>query len=111
MVIGTGSFLNDLIRLAGGKNVFDDLAQPSPTVSIETIAARDPDLLLLLSSDSAAPAYARRPEWRPVRAVREGHFGLLRGSQFSWPSLRAPQAVHQLEQTLRAVPLSPKATP
>jgi ABC-type Fe3+-hydroxamate transport system substrate-binding protein len=108
MVIGTGSFLNDLVRLAGGKNVFDDLPQPSPTVSIETIAARDPDIFLLLSSDSLPPAYALRPEWQTVRAVRTGRFGLLRGSQFSWPSLRAPQAVRDLQRMFAAIPPLPK---
>ena len=100
MVIGAGSFLTELVTLAGGKNVFDDMPQPSPTVSIETIAARNPDLLLLLSSDTAGPSYARRPEWRPVRAVRESHFGLLRGSEFTRPTLRAPLAVRELTQVL-----------
>jgi ABC-type Fe3+-hydroxamate transport system substrate-binding protein len=103
MVIGAGSFLTELVNLAGGRNVFDDLPQPSPTVSIETIAARDPDLVLVLSSDSAGPAYRRRPEWRSVRAVREGRFGLIHGSEFTRPSLRAPLAVRRLETLLQAV--------
>jgi ABC-type Fe3+-hydroxamate transport system substrate-binding protein len=97
MVIGAGSFLTELITLAGGKNVFDDLPQPSPAVSIETIVGRNPDLLLLLSNDSAGPSIARRPEWQAVRAVRERRFGLLKGTEFGRPSLRAIQAVQELK--------------
>jgi ABC-type Fe3+-hydroxamate transport system substrate-binding protein len=97
IVIGAGSFLSELVRLAGGKNVFDDVPQPSPTVSIEAIAARNPEMLLFLSNDTTGPAYARRPEWQPVRAVRERRFGALSGSEFSRPSPRMLQAVKAME--------------
>ena len=95
MVIGAGSFMSELVELAGARNVFADLPQPSPTVSIETIASRNPDLLLV-HGDTGLPAWARRPEWRAVRAVREGRFAHLHGSQFERPSLRAPDAVRAL---------------
>jgi iron complex transport system substrate-binding protein len=97
MVIGAGSFLTQLMTLAGGRNVFADMAQPSPTVSIETIAARNPDLFLAISGDSSEPPYARKPEWQVVPAVRRRHFGTVQGSEFSRPSFRAPQAVAELE--------------
>ncbi len=97
MVIGAGSFLNELIALAGGKNVFDDLPQPSPTVSIETIAARNPDLFLSLNSDTTGPSYAARPEWQSIRAVRQKRFQYLHGTEFNRPSFRAAQAVAQME--------------
>src|SRR5204863_8579457 len=54
IVIGAGSFLDRLAGLAGGRNVFHDIATPSAQVSIEPIAARNPDFLGLLS-DTAAP--------------------------------------------------------
>jgi iron complex transport system substrate-binding protein len=102
MVIGAGSFLTELITLAGAKNVFDDLVQPSPTVSIETIVGRDPDLLLLLSSDTAGPSIARRAEWHSVRAVRERRFVPLNGTEFDRPSLRAGRAIQELDSILAA---------
>ncbi|MFQ5551645.1 MAG: hypothetical protein ACE5FJ_10460, partial [Gemmatimonadales bacterium] len=67
MIIGAGSFLTELIELAGGRNVFDDVATPDAEVSIESIAARDPDVLLTFGFDSI-PAYAAREEWRVVPA-------------------------------------------
>jgi len=100
MVIGAGSFLNELVTLAGGKNVFDDLPQPSPTVSIETIAARRPDLFLSLSRDTTGPSFARRPEWQAVRAVRDHRFGRMNGTEFDRPSLRAIEAIGRLRDIL-----------
>ncbi|MGH7671365.1 MAG: ABC transporter substrate-binding protein, partial [Gemmatimonadales bacterium] len=53
IVIGRGSYLDRLAALAGARNVFADLAAPSAQVSLETIAARDPDWVAVLSD---APA-------------------------------------------------------
>ena len=100
MVIGAGSFLTELIALAGGENVFADLPQPSPTVSVETIAGRNPDLLLLLASDTAGPALSNRPEWRSVRAVRERRFVVLNGTEFNRPSFRALETIEKLGDAL-----------
>jgi len=99
IVIGAGSFLSELLRLAGAANAFDDIAAPSAQTSIETIAARNPDALLVLEGD-ASPAFARRPEWQLVRAVRERRFVSVHGSEFHRPSPRAVEAVRVLKRAL-----------
>lgn len=107
IVIGAGSYLDQLTTLAGGANAFHDLAAASATVSIETIAARDPDLIVELADSAGAPppAYASRREWRAVRAVRERRFLMLPASLFGRPSPTAPAAVAALRQALeREVP-------
>src|SRR5437867_6866209 len=43
VVIGGGSYLDQLATLAGAQNVFHDVGSATATVAIETIAARDPD--------------------------------------------------------------------
>ena len=100
IVIGAGSFLSELIRLAGGENVFDDLPQPSAPVGIEAIVSRQPDLVLLVGDEE--PDFLRRPEWQVVQAIREGRFAVASGTQFSWPSLRSLAAVRQLREMLTA---------
>src|SRR5216110_1137674 len=90
IVIGAGSYLDRLAALAGARNVFHDIGSPSAHVSIETIAARDPDFVAILS-DSAPPVlprYASRPEWRVVRAVRDRRFLFLPGQLFGRPGPR-----------------------
>jgi ABC-type Fe3+-hydroxamate transport system substrate-binding protein len=102
IVIGGGSFQSELVALAGAENVFGDLRQPSAEVSIETIAARDPDVIVVLG-DSGRPAWASRPEWRTVRAVRDGRFVAVQGSEFARPSFRALDAARELRAALQGV--------
>jgi ABC-type Fe3+-hydroxamate transport system substrate-binding protein len=100
MVIGGGSYLDQLATLAGGANVFHDLGAASATVSIETIVARNPDVILVLSDSTAPPAYGGRREWRAIRAVRERRFIMLPAELFGRPSPSAPAAVVALRRAL-----------
>jgi len=100
IIIGHGSYLDQLAAQAGARNVFGDIAAPSAQVSLETIVARDPQWIAVLSDSGAPPAFARRREWRAVRAVREGHFLLLPGSLFGRPGPRSGEAIQQLRGRL-----------
>jgi iron complex transport system substrate-binding protein len=104
IVLGGGSYLDHLAVLAGARNVFHDVGSPSAQVAIETIAARDPDVIAVLSDSAVAPRYATRPEWRAVRAVRNGRFLFLPGQLFGRPGPRITEAVRELRQRLRGGP-------
>jgi ABC-type Fe3+-hydroxamate transport system substrate-binding protein len=104
IVIGAGSYLDRLAALAGARNVFHDIGSPSAQVSIETIAARDPDFVALLSDSAVPPRYAARPEWRVVRAVRTARFLFLPGQLFGRPGPRAAEAIRELRRRLEAAP-------
>ena len=99
MTIGRGSFLSELVRRAGGENLFDDVTATSGAVSIEAVAARDPDLIL--TTTEGPSAFIHRPEWQVVRAVRERRFLQVSGSEFNRPSPRAPLAVRRLASRIR----------
>ena len=101
IVIGRGSYLHQIAELAGARNVFADLRAPSGQVSLETIAARNPDWIAILSDSEVTPGFAKRPEWRAIPAVRAGHFLLLPGSLFGRPGPRSAQAVAELQRLLR----------
>jgi len=100
IIIGHGSYLDQLAAQAGARNVFGDVAAPSAQVSLETIVARDPEWIAVLTDSTAPPAYAKRREWRAVRAVRDGHFLLLPGSLFGRPGPRSDAAIQQLRARL-----------
>jgi ABC-type Fe3+-hydroxamate transport system substrate-binding protein len=68
--VGGGSFLNELLQIAGARNVYDFLPQPSPTVTFEDLVQRDPDLVL--ASPTSRARILADPRWRTLRAVREG---------------------------------------
>ena len=99
MTVGAESYLTEIMRRAGGRNIFADLEAPSAAVSIEAVAARDPDFILT-SSDSGIPAFASRPEWQAVEAVRERRFVSIDGSEFERPGPRTPSAIRTLRSRL-----------
>ena len=71
---GPGSFVDDLIRLAGGENVAADADSPWPQLSVEAILLKDPDLIVLADHNygQTATMVAERPGWSDIRAVVEG---------------------------------------
>ncbi len=101
ITVGRGSYLSEVIRAAGAVNVFDDVAAPSATVSLEAIVSRDPDAILVLSLDTArAPDLASRSGWRVVRAAREGRVLVVDASLYDRPSPRMPVAAQDLAARL-----------
>ncbi len=107
VTVGRGSYLAEILRDAGADNVFDDVPTSSATVSLESLARRDPDAIVVLTSDTlgAPPPLAARPPWRAVRAVREGRYLLLDGSLYGRPSPRMPLAVRDLAARLHHLPI------
>jgi iron complex transport system substrate-binding protein len=101
IIIGARSFLSELVELAGGENVFADVDAPSATVAVETIAERDPDVIVFFAED--APTFAERPEWQTIPAARGRKFVFLEGSEFEYPSPRAFQALQTLRGALSEV--------
>lgn len=77
--VGRETFIGQVIGVAGGSSIFDDLDQLWPTVSLEEVVRRDPDIVVLPIQDTSAASSAAavralqgRAGWRDVRAVREG---------------------------------------
>jgi iron complex transport system substrate-binding protein len=69
---GPGSFINDIITLAGGVNVAAKAQSPYPQLSAEEIIAADPEIIIL--SDAAygttPESVAARPGWKVISAVK-----------------------------------------
>jgi len=74
VAVGRGTFLDDLIHLAGGDNIADLAAQNWPRLSIEYIIAMRPEVILdgAMGSDANTPAgfWARYPT---IPAVSDHH--------------------------------------
>lgn len=76
MTVGPHTFIAELIRIAGGQNMFDDAAMDWPRVTVEEIVHRAPDVVILsVGEDSTrgSEALRRAPGWRTLPAVRTGH--------------------------------------
>jgi iron complex transport system substrate-binding protein len=100
MAAGPGSYLDDLVRAAGGRSTFDDQPTAWPTVSVEEILRRDPDWVVLAEGDAAAGERLRwiqaAPGWRDLRAVREGRVAVVEADLFNRPGPRILEAARTL---------------
>ncbi|MFL5518583.1 MAG: ABC transporter substrate-binding protein, partial [Gemmatimonadales bacterium] len=101
IVLGRGSFVSELVELAGARNVFDDLPVASAPVALESVVMRHPRAIVTLGAMPAG--FASRPEWQTVPAVRRHRLLTLTESAFNRPSPRAPAAVADLRRRLAPV--------
>ena len=96
--IGAGSFLDELLTIAGGTNVYADRAEPSPQVSLEDIVRRDPRAIL--AGASGKKSLSESPLWQGVRAVREGRVFVVDTNLVGRPSVRAGEAAASIARLL-----------
>lgn len=67
-------YVGELIALCGGRNIFADLEELAPTIDVEAVVARDPEVLLA-SADGGADAFEEWQRWPALAANRyANHF-------------------------------------
>jgi iron complex transport system substrate-binding protein len=99
MTAGRHTFIDELIGVAGGRSVFRDLPDRWPTVSMEEIVRRQPDLLIVSQADStsALAQFRGRPGWRELPAVRGGRIATVSADLTQRPGARIGEAARALQ--------------
>lgn len=105
LAVGGGSFLNEMLKVAGGRNVYDSLPAPSPAVSFEDLLRRDPDVVL--ASPEARAKMLADPRWRTLRAVREGRVLVFDTTIVNGPSARVGASAVSLARLLHPDAIRP----
>ena len=104
MTAGRNSFVSELIAMAGGRNLGDELAYDYGTISTEWVLTRNPDVILCLypSTDhSARKAVSARLGWQTLRAVQNGRmYDTFNLDTILRPSPRVLDGVDQLRQAI-----------
>ena len=67
--VGGGQIISDALSVCGARNVFADLSQPAPQVSLEAVLQRDPELILA----SDARLLKAWNNWPQLKAVKTQH--------------------------------------
>jgi ABC-type Fe3+-hydroxamate transport system substrate-binding protein len=96
--VGGGSFLNELLTISGGRNVFESLPQPSPTVTFEELVRRDPDVVLVGATQRER--ILANPRWRTLRAVRGGRVFEVDSNLVMRPAARLGEGALSLARIL-----------
>jgi len=102
---GGVGFLNDMLTIAGGSNVFADVSRESVQPSVETILARAPDVILEvrasgLIENTSSPERDAWSSLSSVPAVRNQRVHLLTGDYLVVPGPRLAAATEAFARAL-----------
>jgi iron complex transport system substrate-binding protein len=99
-IAGPGTFIDELIRIAGGENVFADIRQLYPEVNLEEIVRRNPDVIVLAreGADDRTDMLRELPGWRDLNAVRNGRIHRVSPDYFNRSGPLMPRAARELAQ-------------
>jgi iron complex transport system substrate-binding protein len=99
---GPGSFIDDLYKTLGAKNVAATSGEAYPQLSAEAIIAANPDVIILADEDSgeSATTVAARPGWSVINAVKKHRVYTVDPNIVSRPGPRIVDALKALEAAL-----------
>jgi ABC-type Fe3+-hydroxamate transport system substrate-binding protein len=98
ITIGGGSFLNELVDIAGARNVYADLPGPSGIVTVEDVVRRNPDFVL--ASPITAANLRADPRWQALPAVRANRVLAFDTTVVGRPSVTLGAAARSLADVL-----------
>ena len=99
---GPGSFLDELIKVAGGENVAAGLTSAWAQISVEELLVKDPEIILLGDSiyGMTPDQVAARAGWEGLTAIRESRIYPFNDDLVSRPG---PRLVDGLEELARLI--------
>jgi len=107
--VNGGHYISELIRLCGGRNVFSDLGELAPVVTVESVLSRDPELILAPAGE--AGVLERWRAWQSLAAVRAGNLRTVPPDTLARPSPRLVQGAADIcaaiEASRRELPAAP----
>jgi len=99
MTAGAGAFINEILTLAGGENIFGDVEDNYPQISAEEVADRQPDIILFPDYHGTAGTVleemAGRPGWESVPAVENKNLHAISDDTFARPGPRIVEAIEE----------------
>lgn len=98
---GGGTLVDDLVRRAGGVNIFGRLPG-YPQVAAEQVVARSPQVILMIYPGRAQ--LMRRPGWASVAAVRGGQVYEVPASLVTRPGPRVLDGLEVIARRVRGSP-------
>ncbi len=106
MSAGPGTWINELIKLAGGRNIFEDAGSQWPIVSSEAIIQRNPDIIIFPSSHGIPRFWGsfeevkKRPGWSSINAIKNGRLYVIDSDIISRPGPRLVDALETLAKII-----------
>ncbi len=98
---GGKSFINEVISIAGGVNIFGRLKVPYPVVKQEDVIRADPEIILLSYPHASPAAVKKRIGWDKITAVRKNCIFKVNLALFDRPGPRVFKAIVELRKLIQ----------
>lgn len=92
-------FISEVIELCGGRNIFADLPQLAPPVSLEAVLERDPQVIITADGAEGDPLSVWR-KWPRLRAVERGTLYTVDADRLARSTIRVIGGVTQMCEIL-----------
>lgn len=103
ITVGPGSFIHQMIGLAGGINIAAQAGVAYPKLSMEAVLKDDPEVLIFPSGGVETVPRSEQQQWRrwdSLSAVKQQRFHEVSSSLLNRPG---PRVIEALEQLARAI--------
>lgn len=96
---GDNTFMNEMLDLAGGKNIVTKKGYPK--YNEEQVIKADPDVIIT-TYPNAKQEIAKRKAWKNIRAVKDGRIYSLDADELSRPGPRLIDGAEEIYQAIYA---------
>ncbi|MBS7781532.1 helical backbone metal receptor [Acidovorax sp. CCYZU-2555] len=103
---GPHSFIGELLAQLGARNIVAPALGPFPRLSPEYVVRQNPQIIIH-TPETPAAAFAQRPGWRTIDAVRSGRICTLSTAEVDLVSRPGPRLDQAAEVLARCLALTP----
>jgi iron complex transport system substrate-binding protein len=103
ITVGPGSFIHQMLELAGGANVAAASEVPYPRLNMEEVLKRDPEILLFPVGQAETVTDQEQQTWQrwtTLTAVKEHRFANVPTDLVNRPGPRITEGLHALAQAI-----------
>lgn len=103
ITVGPGSFIDQLIRMAGGTNVAAKSATPYPRLSMEAVLQEDPEVLVFPVGKAEGISESEQQawhQWSTMTAVKQGRLHQISADWLNRPGPRITRGLEALVEIL-----------
>lgn len=105
VTVSKNTFVNDLISISGGLNIFHDAKVSYPKVSSESVIERNPDIILILPMSEHDPAISQSMNhWRQfkqINAVKNSKIFTLQTDSLTKPGFQLVDTYETLKRVFQ----------
>ena len=101
--VGSGSFIHQMLELAGGENIVGRTATPYPKVSLEEVLRNDPEVIIFPVGTMEGIPEAEQQRWRKwssLSAVAHNRLHQVKAELVNRPGPRVIEGIEALAKAL-----------